>query len=607
MEIGENPIQRTRSWFSFALIFFIIIYTVIFCIKNEMHHSIAGPIDYYPEAISIAISGLTYNLDGYVGYNKVYETLINSGMMGSFFNNEEILNYAILEARKLNDVSSGGVHTFWVGDFGYVDYVRAAFLLFGYNIEGLLYFYFVLLFTEVVIFWGQFRKDNLATALLIVFLLSHYVAVSAAPNIGLQLLTVHNYRFLSVLGILPVMHILVLVLRRTRMCFKSFILVCFQAFLLLFIFRARNSSGWMVLMLIIVAGAGTLYLVFSLIKNYGSKNTEKSQYIRLIDDKFRTTLWPVLVVLCIILPAKFTEGIYLDTAYFNENSASTAHFPGMVAYCGIAFHPELNKIYGDRESNIEANINEFCKEDGNVSDSWVKGKARKLLCKWRYLAKLRFMATYRQHDQDAYSAAFKWLHDHGESEFYLFSFEPEERVDFASTYDWFKKGRGTDKYYKNEEKIGGMRAFDTKKDYKWREADLILFKVIWDVIKKHPGKLLELELVIKPLSFLYNYLQYYAISCLFGYSSLEILSFLMLSVVALVYSFLLIMRSSFLDMGRFWGALLVLFVFSMIIPLVGYSNPFVISDSALLLTMCIYWCILILFCFFRSFFRRRSI
>ena len=40
-------------------------------------------------------------------------------------------------------------------------------------------------------------------------------------------------------------------------------------------------------------------------------------------------------------------------------------------------------------------------------------------------------------DQDAYSAAFKYLTDRGESELDLFRFKPEDKVDYHSAFAWF--------------------------------------------------------------------------------------------------------------------------------------------------------------------------
>ena len=71
-----------------ALILGVVSYTFVQSKQRGMHETIPHPIGRHRMLIGIAISDLQYGLKGYIGYDKVNNTLANNGMS----TNSEVLN-----------------------------------------------------------------------------------------------------------------------------------------------------------------------------------------------------------------------------------------------------------------------------------------------------------------------------------------------------------------------------------------------------------------------------------------------------------------------------------------------------------------------------------
>ena len=102
----------------------------------------------YAREIGIAISGLKYNLKGYVGYKKIFNLLYDSAISPQSFN----------ESLSLDNVNSDGTYILKQSDLGIIDYYKISFLLFGYNIESFIYLYFILLSISVGLMLIHFNK-----------------------------------------------------------------------------------------------------------------------------------------------------------------------------------------------------------------------------------------------------------------------------------------------------------------------------------------------------------------------------------------------------------------------------------------------------------------
>ena len=218
----------------------------LFAIQHEMHLYSFEPRHVHQLAISTAISRLQYGLPGYLGYNTISKTISSSldHIVTNVYIVDTGLNLRIRDALDLSPSPNyleatsayNGTHSLQglIGP-GLVDYYILSFLLFGYQFQSLLYFYFLLLAIQSVIFFLQFRQDDHYIAVLMLFLVAHYMTLTALRFPGNQLDAPNNYRFLPVLAILPMIHICLLALYQHRVSTPTIVSAVAQAALLAFI------------------------------------------------------------------------------------------------------------------------------------------------------------------------------------------------------------------------------------------------------------------------------------------------------------------------------------------------------------------------------------
>lgn len=129
-------------------------------------------------------------------------------------------------------------------DIGFVDYVRLSFGLFGYNIISLYLGYFVLFGLSVCVFAIAFREETVPIVLMAIVTLAHAALFASgffAPGI---VETVADPRFLSILAVLPALHIGLFVAERRRFSAASAIGIAIQSALIAFSLLIRATVLW---------------------------------------------------------------------------------------------------------------------------------------------------------------------------------------------------------------------------------------------------------------------------------------------------------------------------------------------------------------------------
>ena len=145
-------------------------------------------------------------------------------------------------------------------DPGFIDFVKLSFTLFGRTVLSLYLTYFVLVAIEVAAFLVAFRNRPSCLALLTVLLVAHTCVINSSlfdHDIGLG--SVNNPRFLSVLAIIPALHVVMLVIWREPMTLGGIILVAIQSLLAALAIWIRSSAAWVIIALLALL-AGSLII-----------------------------------------------------------------------------------------------------------------------------------------------------------------------------------------------------------------------------------------------------------------------------------------------------------------------------------------------------------
>jgi len=565
-----------NTFTSLTLLLLIVAQTFSVALKDKMHQRIPESLDHYAQAIGIVISHAKFDLRKYTGDRNTYEVLIESGFNWENHVNPIALNQAIQKAREVNQLGDERV-LFSVGDIGLVDYIHFAFSLFGYKVESFLYLYFLIFLIQVMFFYWQFRGNKLVMVGLFLFLLGHSITLSGLVGAGYNLWTVHNNRFLSVLGLIPIMHVCLLALTQKQTKLSGFLGVLVQILIYIFILRCRNSAFWMVGPVLLIGGLWVLTKLNSTLFNVK-----------------KVKLWPIILVGLAVIISIIAKPMTMDAGYYSEHNLASHTFWYPV-YVGLAINPEIREIYGRRDLlkpvDADTRFYEVC-DYPHPEDSALKAKARVFVCKNREIFKIpviakgiwnRWLLNYTQRDQDGHRAVLKWLRANGKKEEHLYTFTPEDKVGYPR---WFGQCDSEEKYLQHEPFNAKLRKYDSKKDFKWREMDKIMGEVVKGAAINHPFLALKTLFIIKPFFFLVHYL--------LNFAKIRSLSALILIITTFIYLSLSIRKSSLVEMQKLLGLIFGMFIFSMIVPIVAYPSPHTISEQAVVFTMCIFSLILYL-------------
>jgi len=579
--------SHSKTLTSGLVVMILVAASYLFAIQSEMHLFTFEPRVVHQHAISTAISRLKYGLPGYLGYNSVLETLnialndfsnnrnpvydpciFNSGLRMCFFK-FPLLNQMIVQALKLQNVARDGTHT--LSSYitpGLVDYYSLSFLLFGYQFQSLLYFYFLLLAIQSLIFFVQFRDADHISAMLILFLVAHYMTLTALRFPGSQLDAPNNYRFLPVLAILPMLHICLLSLYQRKVNTPVVMGAVAQALLLAFIIHSRSTAYWVLVPFACVA-AWPLYLQARTRKSQVLEITSAPPAPHWILHSFTTSWWPVLLVFAMVFSMGSFYRSQLAAVYLEDPNAAAHPFWHNV-FMGLALQPDIRLEYTGlvaSEFYFTWTPGGLVSVDNRTKDHGIIEKIKQALS-W---------VTIQNHasDEFSYLAVAKRYAILGKDPKSVFGASARINKDGVA-FDW---GEAQSSIYDRE--VG---------------------KLVWEVVLKHPGMVLEQVFVAKPILFTWYYLTCYIpfkYECaLWGGRNNHLAEPLALLVIftGLAYALILARKNPGASVHGVLGLVLLSFGCSLIPSLLVYPEPYLIGDAVVALTLCQ---LFLVFLFFR--------
>ncbi len=552
--------KHSKTLTSGLVVMILVAASYVFAIRAEMHLFSFEPRPVHQLAISAAISRLKYGLPGYLGYRTVFKALDRSfdNIDDSYYPVVGNLNPYITNALKLQNVAHDETHTLR-GQFSpaLVDYYSLSFLLFGYQFQSLLYFYFLLLAIQSLIFFVQFRHTDHIIAMLILFLVAHYMTLTALRFPGNQLDAPNNYRFMPVLAILPMLHICLLSLCQRKVNTPVVLGAVAQALLLAFIIQCRSSAYWVLVPVACVA-AWPLHLQVRRRKSQVLAITNAPPAPHWLLHSVATSWLPVLLVFGMVFSIGSFYRSQLAAVYLEDPNAAAHQFWHPV-FTGLALHPDIRLEY---TGMVPADISDRSKKENNII-SKLKG--------------FYFKYTFEGHASDQFSfvAVAKRYAVLGKDPKSVFGATARINKDVVA-FDW---GEAQASVYDRE--VG---------------------KLVWEVVLKYPGVVLEQVFIAKPVLFSWYYLTCYIpfkYECAFwGGRNNHLTEPLALLVIftGLAYALLLARKNPGASVHGVLGLVLLSFGCSLIPSLLIYPEPWIIGDAVVALTLCQ---LFIVFLFFR--------
>lgn len=299
-------------------------------LRAKMHETLPEAIGRHTLSMAVAVSSLNHGLGGYLAYVSVIRVFDRVSADRSTMTDPAKLNAVIANAASLSDPAALGVYPLVREDKGLVVYYKLAFAAFGARIQSVYWLYFALLGASVLCWGLTFGRRPELMALLAFFLSAHLAVTLAAPAVGLELAAVHNPRFLPVLGVLPALHLALLILGARRREPSVVAAAAAQAALLTLVIHARSGSISQFLFLGALFGAAA---AFRLVRE-PELGAQVFAAVR---------PWPLALAVAAVLLLKLHMAWSLSPVY---SGVTAKHLFWHPVYLGLAVLPEAKERFG---------------------------------------------------------------------------------------------------------------------------------------------------------------------------------------------------------------------------------------------------------------------
>jgi hypothetical protein len=224
-----------------------------------------GALARHRDAMAIAISMLRFGTGGYASVAEITETLDREGMsyghckLGlQVFDNEALLNRALRTAAHVAVEDPGRLYFMDAHEKGLSLYYLLCFALFGIRIQSLFYGFVFIMAVSVLAFIGQFRARPSAMVGLLALCLSMVVSVRVIQVLEPDVNAIHSSRYLPLLNVIPVLHLLLAALYREPLRPLSVGLAAVQVCIIDLVLFSRSSGFWLIIAFAMVLGGGWL-------------------------------------------------------------------------------------------------------------------------------------------------------------------------------------------------------------------------------------------------------------------------------------------------------------------------------------------------------------
>ena len=284
-----------------------------------------NPPGWQVDAIAPVISGL------YFGHAWNYTGLVDvrDRFLSRVTGHDSATLNAAIASTLATDPGSVSREYYLLGsdDKGVVDFVALSFLIFGKNVEGFLYTYFLILAISTLAFVVHFWNKPWALFLMASFYAAH-LAFLPTVFLNLQLKSVIALRFMPVASMIACLHIVIAVLR-WRLTGKQIALVVLQACVVIFVIHVRSSAVWQ------VGAVGVALLVV-----VACRGCAQAPPLR----RFAMGAWPLAALVVGLVGLNGYQKVAYAPEY-HRGDQILGHVFWHSFYSGLAFHPELARRF----------------------------------------------------------------------------------------------------------------------------------------------------------------------------------------------------------------------------------------------------------------------
>jgi hypothetical protein len=234
----------------------------------------------------------------------------------------------------------------WALDYGYADFYNIAFRLFGFNAFATHWLYVSILALSVLLFGAAHFRSNLAVGSLVLCVTALFLESSSATFFGELLPNIANNRFLSTLGLVPVLHVICTALARRPLGPAELGIVGMQAVILQFVVSNRSSAQWCYLAAAFAMLAVAVRRFCLVDRDVASSEPSGGRplwlRVRRVPNVLRI-LAVGLLLFAVVGAAGTIRKAQMDESYFGEGNLPY-HFFWHNAFLALTLHPEWERL-----------------------------------------------------------------------------------------------------------------------------------------------------------------------------------------------------------------------------------------------------------------------
>jgi hypothetical protein len=226
-------------------------------------------------------------------------------------------------------------------DIGYIDFVRVAFWMFGLHIRSFYYLFFLIYGTSLLLALIERAQDRVGQGIIlitasVVYASCYYADFLLSPEPGGSG-NMMNPRFMPVLGLIPTVHILLVMVDAVRPQWRKVALLIPQAGFVFFAVHIRATAVWLVAALVLAMIVLSLPLIRDAVKGRAA--------LRVLATRFLIVQWPALMSMLIVFGGLQVVSLSLHPSY-KEGGWLHHHAMWHSIYYSLQYHPGFVEKYG---------------------------------------------------------------------------------------------------------------------------------------------------------------------------------------------------------------------------------------------------------------------
>jgi hypothetical protein len=234
-------------------------------------------------------------------------------------------------------------------DVGYVDFAKLSFWTFGLHVRSFYYMFFVIMGTSLLLSLVERARDRVGQIIVlstaaIVYASCYYtdILLLAEPSGSANMI---NPRFMPVIGLIPTVHILLMMADGVRPQWHKVAIVLVQAGIIFFAVHIRITALWLIASL----SLAMIVLAVPLIR----EGWRRKETFRMLACRFAAAQWPALMSVLVVYGGLKIVSLLLHPIY-HEGGWLQHHAFWHSIYYSLQYHPKFIEKYGAAHNDTTA-------------------------------------------------------------------------------------------------------------------------------------------------------------------------------------------------------------------------------------------------------------